>query len=78
MTSKTYREQIQELINQMNHIYEACGNLRDFATGDEKKYWNETRGTFYSDAQKHLMKLDNSLSEERAKELMPDYSTKNK
>jgi hypothetical protein len=59
----------------MNHIYDACGNLRDFAMIDEKEAWNKTRGMFYSDAQKFLRALDNKLSPAGANEMLPDYSS---
>lgn len=71
----TYREQIQALIDQMNHIYDAAGNLRDFATEEEKDAWNQVRKVFYSDVQSPLRKLDNSLTQARAKDMIPDYST---
>lgn len=74
MEKETYRNQIQELIEQMNHIYEACGNLRDFATFEEKEAWNRTRGLFYNNVQHHLRVLDNTISNERANELLPNYA----
>lgn len=74
MKKLTYREQIQALVDQINHIYEAAGNLRDCASSEEKQYWNETRKIFY-DASIPLRKLDNSLTQASANELLNDYST---
>lgn len=64
-TEMTYRENIQALISQINHIYNACEPLRDCAFGDQQKYWNEMRRIFY-DAAKPLRELDNSLTQAEA------------
>lgn len=61
----TYREKIQDLIKQIDGIYEDAGWLRDLATDEERVYWNEVRRMFYS-AGVPLSKLDDSLSENRA------------
>lgn len=61
----SFQAPVVKLITNINHIYEDCEWLRDCATEEEKEYWNKTRGIFY-DADKHLRKLDNSLSEGRA------------
>jgi len=61
----TYREKIQEMIKKINSIYDDAEGLRDYATPDEKGYWNKLRGTFY-DADQPLRQLDNSLSNGRA------------
>ena len=63
----TYREKIQELVKKIESIYADAGWLRDLATEEEKKYWNETRKIFYM-ADIPLNKLDNTLSKERANE----------
>jgi hypothetical protein len=56
---QSYRDHIQELIKQMQDIYEDCEWLRDCATGEEKDAWNKTRGIMY-EADKYLRKLDKS------------------
>ncbi len=61
----TYREKIQELSKKVESIYDDAEWLRDVATLEEKKYWNEVRRIFY-DADQPLRKLDNSLSQSRA------------
>ena len=61
----TYREKIEELAKKIQSIYEDAEWLRDTATVEEKKYWNEVRRIFY-DADKPLGQLDNSLSQSRA------------
>ena len=61
----TYREKIQELNQKIQSIYNDAEWLRDTATEEEKKYWNDIRRIFY-DADLPLRKLDNSLSQSRA------------
>lgn len=61
----TYREKIQQMIAQINELYNEAEWLRDIATSEEKECWNKHRGIFY-DASTPLSKLDNSLSQERA------------
>ena len=61
----TYREKIQGMIKEIELLYEAAEWLRDMATEEEKKYWNDHRRIFYS-ADEPLRKLDNSLSDNRA------------
>ena len=61
----TYREKIQDLKQKIQSIYDNAEWLRDTATEDEKKYWNDIRRIFY-DADQPLRKLDNSLSQSRA------------
>ena len=61
----TYREKIQELKQKIQSIYDDAEWLRDTATEDEKKYWNDIRRIFY-DADKPLRHLDHSLSQSRA------------
>lgn len=70
----TYRDQIQDLIEQINHIYDAAGNLRDFATEEEKQYWNAIRKMFYSETAAPLRMLDNKLDKSRALQKMPNYA----
>jgi hypothetical protein len=69
----TYRENIQELIRQIDHIYNACEPLRDCAFGDQQKYWNEMRRQFY-DAASPLRKLDYSLTQAEADCKLSDYA----
>ena len=61
----TYREKIQDLTKKIESIYDDAEWLRDTATLEEKKYWNEVRRIFY-DTDKPLRQLDNSLSQSRA------------
>jgi hypothetical protein len=61
----TYRGKIQEMIKQISSIYDDAEWLRDIATEEEKKHWNEVRRIFY-DADRPLRKLDNSLNDNRA------------
>ncbi|MEN9549080.1 MAG: hypothetical protein RIR12_1671 [Bacteroidota bacterium] len=61
----TYSEKIEEMIRQVDKLYQDAEWLRDLATGEEKKYWNEHRRIFYS-ADSPLRELNNSLSTERA------------
>ena len=61
----TYREKIQELSKKIESIYDDSEWLRDTATEEEKKYWNDIRRIFYN-ADQPLRKLDNSLSQSRA------------
>lgn len=61
----TYREKIQSIIKQIETVYDDAECLRDFATEDEKKHWNELRRIFY-DADAPMRKLNNSLSQNRA------------
>ena len=61
----TYREKIQELSKKIESIYDDAEWLRDVATFEEEKYWNDIRRIFY-DANKPLRQLDNSLSQNRA------------
>lgn len=69
----TYRENIQELIRQVDHIYNACEPLRDCAFRDQQKYWNEMRRVFY-DAAQPLRKLDDELTEAEARAEWGDYA----
>lgn len=57
----TYREKIQQMIQQINKLYNDAEGLRDMALMQEKEYWNKHRGIFY-DAAKPLRMLDDSLS----------------
>ena len=61
----TYREKIQELSKKIESIYDNAEWLRDLATEEEEKYWNDIRRSFY-DADKPLRQLDHSLSQNRA------------
>jgi len=61
----TYREKIQELSKKIESIYDDAEWLRDVATEEEEKYWNDIRRSFY-DADKPLRQLDHSLSQNRA------------
>ena len=71
----TYREKIQSMIEQINQLYNDAEWLRDLATNEEKEYWNKHRGIFY-DASQPLRKLDNMLSDNRAKMCLCTDTTK--
>lgn len=60
----TYREKIQEMISQIDKLYDDANWLRDLATIEEKKYWNEFRGNFF-DASQPLRKLDDNMTDSR-------------
>lgn len=59
-TVQTYRAALQDLIRQSWELCDRAGVLRDSATLEEKKYWNEYRGKMY-DAIQPLHRLDNSM-----------------
>jgi very-short-patch-repair endonuclease len=61
----TLREKVQSMVEQIDKLYDDANWLRDLATGEEKKYWNEFRGNFFDVAQP-LRKLDDSMSDSRA------------
>jgi hypothetical protein len=61
----TYRKKIEELIQTIDGIYAQAQGLRDYASLEEKKYWNELLGTFY-DAAGPLRNLNDSLPDHRA------------
>jgi hypothetical protein len=66
MRTMTLREKIQDMVAQLNNIYDDAEWLRDLATEDEKENWNQLRQVVpYASAP--LQKLDNSLSDTRAK-----------
>jgi hypothetical protein len=62
----TYRDKIQEMILQIEKLYDDAGWLRDLATGDEKKYWNEFRGNILETSEP-LRRLDDNMTDNRAK-----------
>ena len=61
----TYREKIQEMIQNLQTMYDDVDGLRDEATMEEKKYWNALRGKL-PDCWDILQKLDSSVSDKRA------------
>jgi len=63
----TYREHIQEMIQQLQDVYDRAGALRDHADGSEKEAFNQVRGRT-SDTWVWLQRLDNSLSKGAAAE----------
>lgn len=67
----TYREKIQQMVEQINKLYNDANWLRDMAMDDEKDYWNKHRGIFY-DAAKPLMQLDNMLTDRSATRCVHD------
>jgi hypothetical protein len=60
-----YREAIQKLAADVDAVYQKAGALRDYASPDEKQYWNYLR-QFTRDAYDTLNRLDNNLSDSRA------------
>ena len=60
----TYGKKIEELKAMISKIYDDAEWLRDCATGEEKKHWNEMREIFY-DADKPLRSLLRGMSENR-------------
>ena len=60
----TYGKKIEELKGMISKIYDDAEWLRDCATIEEKKHWNELRGIF-SDADKPLRNLLRDMSENR-------------
>lgn len=56
----TYGEKVQEMIDQVNRLYEHAEGMRDLATGDEKEFWNTFRGVMYN-AEDPLRKLRHGL-----------------
>lgn len=39
----TLMEKVQSMVEQIDKLYDDANWLRDLATGEEKKYWNEFR-----------------------------------
>jgi hypothetical protein len=68
----TYRQKIQQMVEKINILYVEAEWLRDLATGEEKEYWNKHRKIFY-EADIPLRKLDDSLSDVRAKMCLHNY-----
>ena len=60
----TYGEKIQEMIAASRKIYEQAEYMRDIATLEEKKFWNDHRRIFYN-AEDPMRKLLNSLDDDR-------------
>lgn len=61
----TYREKIQEMIEQIDKLYDDAEWLRDVADEDEKRYLNKFREKFF-DAGRPLRQLDYNISDKRA------------
>lgn len=66
----SYRFLIQSIVADLDKIYDRTGALRDFATNEEKQIFNDTRGALAT-LLSGWNKLDNSLSEGRAKQETP-------
>lgn len=60
----TYREKIQEMISTIHKLYDDAGALRDMATSEEKIYWNQFRGNFYT-AANPLQQMDDNMTDKR-------------
>ncbi len=60
----TYGEKIAEMKKTIATLYDDAEWLRDMATMDEKKYWNEFRKVIY-DVDKPLRGLQHAISEKR-------------
>ena len=63
-TPTTYREYIQEMIFKIEGLYSRAQWLRDEATEEEKKYWNQFIGAYW-DFRKPLVELDDSITDQR-------------
>jgi len=61
----TYREKIQDMQSKLQDLYNDAEWLRDYATENEKFYWNEFRRLMYGIGTP-LSRLDNSLHRDRA------------
>lgn len=61
----TYREAIQKLQLDLEHIYDSAGVLRDQASQSEKECWNEVR-TNTRNASGSLQFLDRTITQHRA------------
>lgn len=61
----TYGEKIEELKKKISSTYDDAEWLRDVATEEEKKYWNDLRRIFY-DADAPLRNLRSMLPRDRA------------
>lgn len=62
----TYREHIQNEIDEIEKRYDRAGGLRDAAVGKEKDTWNEVR-RLTREVSTLLRRLDDSLPEGRTK-----------
>ena len=60
----TYGEKIAEMKKTIASLYDDAEWLRDIATGEEKKFWNEFRGVIY-DVDKPLRGLQRLISDAR-------------
>jgi len=63
----TYREEIQKMITELQDIYDRANRLRDHATLEEKDHFNRVREVL-PHAWSPLQKIDDALSDKRAKE----------
>jgi hypothetical protein len=70
-----YRDHIQEMIQQLQDIYDRAGALRDHAEGHEKEAFNQVRGKT-GDTWPWLQRLDNALSRDRANEDVGNWRKK--
>jgi hypothetical protein len=61
----TYRTAIEDLLRDIAKVNDTAKWLRDKASLEEKKYWNNTRMAMF-DAEKQLNELNESLSTDRA------------
>ena len=61
----TYRELIQDIISDLDKVYDKCGALRDAADWPEKAVYNDTRGAISSLLSKWRT-FDNKLPDNRA------------
>ena len=61
----TYREEIQLMIQQLEQLNDKAAKLRDYASLEDKKYFNKVR-EFLPNAWEPLQKLDDSLDDDWA------------
>lgn len=61
----TYRQFIQDIISDIDRLYDKIGALRDSAASNEKNVYNDSRGTL-GDMLGQWRHFDNALPDDRA------------
>lgn len=64
-TMRTYRDFVQDIISDIDKLYDKIGALRDTAVTNEKNVYNDSRGTLGA-MLTQWRHFDNSLPDERA------------
>lgn len=70
----TYREHVQALMKEINQVYDKAEGLRDSASENEKRYWNELRSLMNS-AWNRMNALDRVMSDKRASMELGNFKT---